>query len=160
MAKKQIDEEKTLTEQWRDGTLLMGYYYVSTHPSYGGEAIEYLDDDCSFGLSEGITQEVLAPVPSYDEYVELLKKIDELKKELSDAKEYCDYSIKNREQLTKQINYWMDKSKQHERSLDRAKQSLVEIRELAYKGGHPIEALDKILDISSEIIRQLNQDLG
>lgn len=63
---------KTLTEQWREGTLSMGYYYVSTPPSYGGEAIRYLDDDCSFGLGEDIIQEVLAPVPSYDEYKELL----------------------------------------------------------------------------------------
>lgn len=56
---------KTLTEQWREGTLSMGYYYVSRPTRYGGEAIKYLDDDCSFGLGEDIIQEVLAPVPSY-----------------------------------------------------------------------------------------------
>ena len=69
---------KTLTEQWRDGTLAMGYYYVSTPPSYGGEQIKYLDDDCSFGLGEDIIQEVLAPVPSYYEFLVLsdFKKIE------------------------------------------------------------------------------------
>lgn len=49
---------------------------------------------------------------------ELLEKIDKLQKELSDAKEYCDYSIINREQLTKQRNYWMDKSDKLEKKLD------------------------------------------
>lgn len=29
--------------------------------------------------------------------------------ELQEMKEYLDYSIKNRSQLTKQINFWMDK---------------------------------------------------
>lgn len=60
---------KTLTEQWREGTLSMGYYYVSTPPSYGGEAIKYLDDDCSFGLGEDIIQEVLDPVPTYEDFL-------------------------------------------------------------------------------------------
>lgn len=69
---------KTLTEQWRDGTLLMGYYYVSKLPSYGGEAIEYLDDDCSFGLGEDIIQEVLAPVPYYEKVKEMSQKIERL----------------------------------------------------------------------------------
>jgi len=79
---------KTLTEQWREGTLSMGYYYVSTPPSYGGEAIKYLDDDCSFGLGEDIIQEVLGPVPDYMDCKGLIyasialdesrKRIDEL----------------------------------------------------------------------------------
>ena len=67
--------KKTLTEQWREGTLSMGYYYVSKPTRYGGEAIKYLDDDCSFGLGEDIIHEVLAPVPSYDEWKKLTEKL-------------------------------------------------------------------------------------
>ena len=72
---KFYDKPKSLTEQWREGTLLMGYYYVSTPPSYGGEEIRYLDDDCSFGLGEDIIQEVIAPVPSYEEYQKLKEQL-------------------------------------------------------------------------------------
>ena len=71
---------KTLTEQWREGTLSMGYYYVSTPPSYGGEAIKYLDDDCSFGLGEDIIQEVLAPAPDYYDCKRLMNDSIELDK--------------------------------------------------------------------------------
>lgn len=58
---------------------------------------------------------------------ELLEKIDKLEKELSDAKEYCDYSITNRKQLTKQINHWMDKYDQLEKKLEIATKALKDI---------------------------------
>lgn len=62
----------------------------------------------------------------FEENKELSSKVLKLEKELSDAKEYCDYSIKNREQLTKQINYWMDKYEQLEKKLDIAVKCLSE----------------------------------
>jgi len=82
---------KSLTEQWREGTLSMGYYYVSTPPSYGGEKIKYLDDDCCFGLDDDIIQKVLAPVPSYDEYKELVSKTEQLEKQLAIATKALKY---------------------------------------------------------------------
>lgn len=57
---------KTLTEQWREGTLENGFYYVMSGWSTSIE-IRYLGE----GFFEG-NIEVLAPVPTYDEYRELL----------------------------------------------------------------------------------------
>ena len=72
---------KELTEQWRNGTLKTGDYYITTK----GLGI----DDVLIGFYEGELQqfdcfcncsikEVLAPVPSYDEYVKLVSKTYEL----------------------------------------------------------------------------------
>lgn len=72
---------KTLTEQWRDGTLERGYYYYKT--KVGAKVIGY---QC-FGLkfpydynhnTIDSVEEVLAPVPSYDEYNELVQKMHTL----------------------------------------------------------------------------------
>lgn len=65
---------KTLTEQWRDGTLPLGTYYILN--IYGDEEI-----DMSVAVGElwnnTDLKEVLAPVPSYDEYKQLVSNSDE-----------------------------------------------------------------------------------
>ena len=65
---------KTLTEQWRDGTLPEGYYYI-TSKKWGMLIDRYRDqiNDCGhkwrgFDNCQGVVEEVLAPVPSYDEW--------------------------------------------------------------------------------------------
>ena len=65
---------KTLTEQWRDGTLPDGKYYIKLEPNFterydigyseGGDFVLYNIEDI---------EEVLAPVPSYKEYNKLRK---------------------------------------------------------------------------------------
>ena len=65
---------KTLTEQWKDGTLPSGEYYIKlddglfTTDKYFGK---------SGGFAEEIPVEVLTPVPSYDKYNQLVSKTDE-----------------------------------------------------------------------------------
>jgi hypothetical protein len=71
---------KTLTEQWRDGKLF-GFHYVK-EPK---EKPEIHNVSCMDYLLDEYGVEVLAHVPSYDEYVELLKKLDKLKKQLDKA---------------------------------------------------------------------------
>ena len=66
---------KTLTEQWREGTLPDGKYYIKLEPNFterydigyseGGDFVLYNIEDI---------EEVLAPVPSYKDY----KKLREL----------------------------------------------------------------------------------
>ena len=67
----------TLTEQWKKGELPYGYYYIKTIS--GGEVIDryYRDctdyDLCEYGdvwenRFEDEIKEVLAPVPSYEEW--------------------------------------------------------------------------------------------
>lgn len=97
---------KTLTEQWSDGTLPERWYYVVRERDdeilmLYFEGDYFLDTDVPID-SENI-KEVLAPVPSYDEYqtllsdqlakneadeinAELLYKIAKLKNKLSIAK--------------------------------------------------------------------------
>ena len=76
----------TLTEQWKKGKLPYGYYYIKTIS--GGEVIDryYRDctdyDLCEYGdvwenRFEDEIIEVLAPVPSYEEWNQLHKFLEE-----------------------------------------------------------------------------------
>jgi hypothetical protein len=66
---------KTLTEQWREGTLPDGKYYIKLEPNFterydvgyseGGDFVLYNIEDI---------EEVLAPVPSYEEYQDILQQ--------------------------------------------------------------------------------------
>lgn len=87
---------KTLTEQWREGTLPDGWYYCYCNDEVkklycgDGESLE-LEDPETFSYyfyhrENGKGQvEVLAPVPSYDEYKELVSKNEQLEKRLEIA---------------------------------------------------------------------------
>lgn len=67
---------KTLTEQWREGTLPDGYYYVVSKWSGKIEINDYYEG-CWQDLKEEYIKEVLAPVPSYDEYKRLQEQLNE-----------------------------------------------------------------------------------
>lgn len=75
---------KTLTEQWRDGMLPDGYYYI-TSKKWGMLIDRYRDqiNDCGhkwrgFDNCQGVVEEVLAPVPSYEEWQSCEKCADML----------------------------------------------------------------------------------
>lgn len=114
-----------LTEKWADCELEKGYYYIKDNR--GDIHIDEYADEYSCGyyiktrFSSDSVEEVLAQVPSYDE--------------LKDMKEYLDYSIKNRHQLTKQINYWQDET-------DKLKEENSRQKELIQRLGSDIEGLD------------------
>ena len=72
---------KTLTEQWRDGELECGYYYIKVNPKCGQDTVVayYVNFEGYFYTRLGawrndVIKEVLAPVPSYDEWQESQKK--------------------------------------------------------------------------------------
>lgn len=77
---------KTLTEQWREGTLQDGFYYIKknlcgikdikTEELFSGEF-------CT--VPNEYIEEVLAPVPSYDEYCNLVFQANKPKNPLSDV---------------------------------------------------------------------------
>lgn len=77
---------KTLTEQWRDGTLPEGCYYVrfftTKQPYIEICGSEYLGNLAEFNGTD--RAEVLAPVPSYDEYQKLQKRLEIATKALKD----------------------------------------------------------------------------
>ena len=65
---------KDLTEQWKKGELEQGYYYTKYTPKVGKPFVEielrnYLLDLAK--VRDADTVEVLAPVPSYEEWQEL-----------------------------------------------------------------------------------------
>jgi hypothetical protein len=72
-------QKKTLTEQWREGTLESGHYYIRSGLSTFIET-RYLGN----GFFEG-NIEVLAAVPDYNEYKQLVSKTDQLEKQLAIA---------------------------------------------------------------------------
>lgn len=69
---------KTLTEQWREGTLPAGEYYVkdSNWVEIDGYYPENSWESGFVNHSKYEIEEVLAPVPSYDEYKRLQKQLN------------------------------------------------------------------------------------
>ena len=69
---------KSLTEKWKDGEIKEGFYYVRFHT---GEIVyRHLSGnkpDKEF-VELGYFQEVIAPVPSYDEHKEMDSELKEL----------------------------------------------------------------------------------
>ena len=71
---------KTLTEQWKNGELPVGSYYINLVGNV--ERVDFFEGlewerTKNFGI-----EEVLAPVPSYDENNELVQKMHILEKRL------------------------------------------------------------------------------
>lgn len=70
---------KTLTEQWKNGELGFGYYYIDF--GIGGVPMLFngLEFYCERTQKPNAIKTILAPVPSYDEW----KKLDDELKELA-----------------------------------------------------------------------------
>lgn len=81
-----------LTEKWKKGELPRGQYYVKVIPDfeysydiafYTGESFElYSDKDI---------EQVLAPVPSYEQWQDKLNENNKLKELLKDCREWFDW---------------------------------------------------------------------
>lgn len=100
---------KTLTEQWRDGILQEGYYYINSK-KWGMLIDRYRDqiNDCGnkwrgFDNYQGVVDEVLAPVPSYDEYNELKQDNKYLKSGIETRDEQIERLEKRLEIATKAL---------------------------------------------------------
>ena len=97
---------KSLTEQWREGTLPCGAYYVNRLNEILVYLVTYEDNKNTHEIYE-----VLAPVPSYSEYQALKdncetvhncykganKKIKQLQKQLDEANKLLKYCCANYE---------------------------------------------------------------
>lgn len=80
---------KELTDKWERGELHIGAYYLKLIS--GALQVDFFEGlkFCYFN-SEDI-EEVLAPVPTYDQFVDVSKKVEELKLQL----EYAERTLKN-----------------------------------------------------------------
>lgn len=141
-----------LTEKWKQGELKAGYYYVKNEfgnifPSDYSEEYDSINDvvvkDFWTEVSEII--EVIAPVPSYKEWQEI--------------KEFADYSLHNRYELTRQINFWMDKHTQIENKNQKLKELLLKAKGViaAYRLTGSISFYS---NEDEECITQIEQALG
>ena len=87
---------KSLTEQWKDGELPEGYYYIrwsfniDDEPSY---MIDFYDREMFVGgafinKQRKFIDEIVSAVPSYEEYNELVLHILEKRLEVSEKEHY------------------------------------------------------------------------
>lgn len=114
--KKFYGKPKSLTEQWREGKLPDGYYYVN------GKWINYYSKDDGY-FNDGGVEEVLAPVPSYEEYNELLRH-SELSRNLV-------YEVLVNQ---KEYNELLDKAKEYKRLQERLTIATKALKEYADDG--------------------------
>lgn len=97
---KFYDKPKSLTEQWREGTLPDGYYYIDYDTQ---QRIFEIEDCCAtyqglpaetYFLNDVCLIKVIAPVPSYEEYRELVSNSDELSRKTLQLEKRLEISTK------------------------------------------------------------------
>lgn len=98
---------KELTEQWRNGELTLGTYYIVNE-----NGVEEIDKTVAIGefWNNPDLKEVLASVPTYDQFVELtekadqfsqlVKKVEKLEKQLKEAENVIQLYFKNTQNAT------------------------------------------------------------
>lgn len=139
---------KTLTEQWREGTLPLNHYYVKTKiGKYGiDNTVLTFDEDkprTKLAYSD-YTKEVLAPVPSYDEVKEMSQKIKRL--------EFDNEALEMAHNEGKEINaeleqYNKDLLKDHTRIVMECDRLLAENKQL-----------EKRLEIATKALKEINKN--
>lgn len=140
---------ESLTEQWKNGELEWDREYYVDLENNGIVKQLYLDKDGCFvdgiidySLKNKPYMEVLAPVPSYEEWQEL--------------KEFADYSLHNRNELTRQINFWMDKHTQIEKENQQLKELLKECKANLIHKKQLLEKLDKLEKPTKELLAKID----
>lgn len=137
-----------LTEKWKAGELDNGLYYVGNGKItdigfFKKKTIEVYTLDSNIPKMLKLDAEILDKVPSYDE--------------LQDMKEYLDYSIKNRYQLTTQINSLIDKIDEEKKENARLKELIKECQEIIewYKAdcGYKDLPTESVLTKINEVLR-------
>lgn len=106
---------KELTEQWRNGTLEDGYYYVK-------ENNEVFISPCSKGYLKAVVLEdceVLAQVPTYAEFKDLMSNLQYVDKcrELTEKVEQLEKQLEEAERLLVEL-HWQVKGDLLQRSID------------------------------------------
>ena len=139
---------KTLTEQWREGTLPDGKYYIKLEPNFterydvgyseGGDFVLYNIEDI---------EEVLAPVPNYDKVKEMSQKIERL--------EFDNEALEMAHNEGKEINseleqYNKDLLKDHTRLVMECDRLLAENKQLVNK----TDKLEKKLEITKKALER------
>lgn len=81
---------KELTEKWRKGTLPCGFYYFTN-----GKEIYPIHHQQVKGLTGAKGVGVVDKVPTYDHFSQMVKKVEQLEKQLKEANEVIYLYFKN-----------------------------------------------------------------
>ena len=118
---------KTLTEQWREGTLPEDCYYILDKNGHIRKDrtcfYSHTDEQCFCFTSNKDIEEVLAPVPSYDD-------CNELKQDNKYLKSGIETRDKQIEQLEKRLEV---SEKEHYRTLEQLRIATVALKETKEK---------------------------
>lgn len=120
---------KTLTEQWKDGTLPLGTYYIL---NINGD--EEIDRSVAVGELWNNTdlKEVLAPVPSYDEWQSELASNDELLNVQKRLEKKVHILNEANMQLENELGHFADLSKKVERLQKQLHIATKALKDVAY----------------------------
>lgn len=103
-----------LTDKWRKGELPDGWYYTKIDLYENGDYIEIIPNTYNDCFEYGIVKEVLAPVPSYEEWKIKLEENTKLKELLKECRRpvcwYVDI-FKNKAELLTKINQVLGEDK-------------------------------------------------
>lgn len=92
-----------LTEQWKNGELENGEYFALTN--LGIEKIEFIKEHNGFGFDEiEWVLEVLAPVPSYEQWQSLNEIIDSM----NDTNKALAHRLNMLKELLKECGEWIE----------------------------------------------------
>jgi len=145
---------KTLTEQWREGTLADGYYYIDYDTQ---QRIFEVEDGCAtyqglpaetYFLNDVCLIKVLAPVPSYDKVKEMSQKIERL--------EFDNEALEMAHNEGKEINAELvSKNEQLEKRLKIATKALKGVCVWANTGNGGEQAVKKVCDKALKEIEEV-----
>jgi hypothetical protein len=160
-----------LTEQWKKGELPEGHYYIKTHNETNiDEYIQWYKDhgipsEKSFAYFN--VQQVLAPVPSYEEYLSLTYAKEE------DEKIIAEYEEENA-RLKKQINHllktqarqFVDNQKLQVKAekakdvvnIDTARQ-IKQLKDLLKECKTPLEVYNEMFGNKEELLTKIDEAL-
>lgn len=115
---------KTLIEQWREGKLPNGDYYIKVRGSLSKKDF-YAKDNCINGkwayTLDGNIIDIIEKVPSYDKYKELVQKIHILnEKNTKQYNELCE-EIKKNNILEKKLEIATKALKKYQEAINRFK---------------------------------------
>ena len=135
---------KTLTEQWREGTLPCGAYYVNRLNEIRVYLVTYENEKNTHEIYE-----ILAPVPSYEKVKEMSQKIERLEFDNealemahNEGKEINAELVSNSDELVQKIHILNEQNiKQYNELCEEIKKNNI---------------LEKKLDIATKALKEIN----
>lgn len=126
---KKSHNEQTLTEQWKKGELEAGWYYIEIDAPFEQKIKDisyYSSNTFDIEVDGNYIIDVLAPVPSYEEWQELSKQRNQLIRDVKDLA----YIQEENNKLNEMCNYWSIEETERTMECYKLKQLLKECREV------------------------------